>query len=93
MTTPSYPTRENASPGRPSASLHFAVGEMSGKLDQLLASLLPQLDALKASDAQLDARVGSLEVWQARMLGGGAVIVFIITALEAVPYVLAKLQP
>lgn len=77
--TPSYPTRGEASAGRPSASLHFAVGEMSGKLDQLLLTLLPQLQAL-------DTRVSSLETWQGRMLGGGAVIVFIITALEAVPY-------
>jgi hypothetical protein len=79
-TTASYPTRENASAGRPSNSLHFAVGEISGKLDQLLVTLLPQL-------TDHETRISTVEVRQARMLGGGAVIVFIITALEAVPYV------
>lgn len=81
--TGSYPTRENgakASPGRPSTSLHFAVGEMSGKLDQLLLTLLPQLN-------DINARLSVVETWQGRMLGGGAVVIFIITALEAVPYV------
>jgi hypothetical protein len=67
------------SAGRPSASLHFAVGEMSGKLDNLTALLVPQL-------ADHETRIGALEVWQGRLLGGGAVIVLIITALEAIPY-------
>lgn len=80
MTTPSYPTRGNAPAGRPSNSLHYAVGEISGKLDQLMALLLPQL-------SDHETRIASIEVTQARMIGGGAVIVFVITALEAVPYV------
>lgn len=81
QTTESYPTR-----GRPSNSLHYAVGEISGKLDQLLVQLLPTL-------TDHETRIGNIEVRQARMLGGGAVIVFLITALEAVPYAWHHLKP
>ncbi len=47
--------------GRPSSSLHFAVGEMSGKLDQIMATILPQIADLKAMDAALDNRLSTLE--------------------------------
>jgi hypothetical protein len=73
--------------GRPSSSLHFVVGEMSGKLDQIMASLLPQLQALREADTDHDNRIGALEVWQARLIGGGTLLVFLITSWEIVRYV------
>jgi hypothetical protein len=60
---------------------------MNGKLDQLMASLLPQLNALRAADDALDSRVTSLEVWQGRMMGGGAIIIFLVSAFEVIRYV------
>lgn len=70
--------------GRPSSSLHFVVGEMNGKLDQLMASLLPQLQSLREADASLDGRVKSLERGQWLVVGGGSIIVFLIGAWEVV---------
>lgn len=65
-----------ASPGRPSSSLHFVVGEMSGKIDQIMASILPQLQELKANDLAIEARLTVLERFQWIVLGvisaGGA---------------------
>lgn len=76
-----------AGPGRPSSSLHFVVGEMNGKLDQLMASLMPQLASLVAADDALDVRVAALEVWQGRLLGGMALVVFLVSGWEVVRYV------
>lgn len=67
-------------PGRPSNTLHFVVGEMSGKLDQIMATLLPQL-------TELDTRVKVVELKQALTAGGVGVIVFIITTWEVTRYV------
>lgn len=75
---------QSSPPGRPSSSLHFVVGEMNGKLDQLMASLLPQLQALREADKSQDERIGRLEVWQARIIGGGGVVVFLISAWEVI---------
>lgn len=71
-----------ASPGRPSNSLHFIVGEMSGKLDQVLATLL--IDREEVKDMQ--GRLTKVERWQMRMIGGGSVIVFLITAVEGLQH-------
>ena len=70
--------------GRPSSSLHFVVGEMNGKLDQLMASLLPQLQSLREADASLDGRVKSLERGQWVVVGGGSIIVFLVGAWEVI---------
>lgn len=78
----------DASPGRPSASLHFAVGEINGKLDQLIASLLPQLQSLRDTDQSLDVRVTALERGQWLVTGGGVLIVFIVSAWEIIRVVL-----
>lgn len=75
---------QSSPPGRPSASLHFVVGEMNGKLDQLMASLLPQLQALREADKDHEDRIGKLEVWQARIIGGGGMVVFLISAWEVI---------
>lgn len=83
-----------ASRGRPSTSLHFAVGQIDGKLDQLIASLLPQLQALAQADQDIhlrvdgvDIRVDEIERWQARIMGGVGVVVFLVGAWEVVRYV------
>lgn len=80
-----------ASPGRPSTTLHYAVGEISGKLDQMMVLLLPRLTELEANHATLDERVGTVEIRLARMAGGGAVIVFLISAYEVIRYVIPHL--
>jgi hypothetical protein len=67
---------DNRTPqGRPSSSLHQAVGEVSGKLDVIMLTVMPQV-------RELDTRVTALESWQWRILGGGAVIGFIFTTYE-----------
>lgn len=73
--------------GRPTNSLHYAVGEVSGKLDQIMALLLPRLSTIEANHAALEVRVGSNERTLARGIGGGAVVVFLITAYEVIRYV------
>jgi len=85
LTAGSYPTRES---GRPSVSLHYVVGEMNGKLDQLMAAIMPQLVSLREADHSHDQRLQALEVWQARIIGGGAVVLFLVTSWETVRYVL-----
>lgn len=71
-----------SSPGRPSSSLHFVVGEMNGKLDQLLVTILPQLNQLRLTDEGLDNRLYSVEIKLSRYAGGGMVIIFLIGAWE-----------
>lgn len=80
----------NAPAGRPSSSLHFVVGEMSGKLDQILLSLNPRLEALERSDTNHDQRITALEVWQGRALGGGGVILFLVTSWEVISHVIKR---
>jgi hypothetical protein len=65
--------------GRPSNSLHFVVGEMSGKLDQVLSAIL--LDRRRVEE--IDARLGRVERWQWRVIGGVSVVVFIGGIVEA----------
>lgn len=81
---------QRPSQGRPSSSLHFAMGEVSGKLDQLMVAILPRLEALERADQHLETRIGSLEVWRGRSIGGAAVIVFLLTTWEGVRYVLHR---
>lgn len=78
----------SASQGRPSASLHYAVGELSGKMDQLLLTLLPQLHELKANDEAIGLRVDGVEAKLQWLYGAGAVVVFIITSMEVIRYVI-----
>lgn len=78
----------SAAPGRPSSSLHYAVGEISGKLDQVIANLLPRLNEIEANHSTLTLRVDGLEKWQARIGGGIAVIVIILGAVEVIRYVI-----
>jgi hypothetical protein len=75
-------------PGRPSSSLHFVVGEMNGKLDQLLTSILPQLNALRLVDEALDSRIYAVELRMSQFMGGGMVIIFLIGAWEFFRYVI-----
>jgi hypothetical protein len=74
--------------GRPSSSLHFAVGEISGKLDQLLVTFLPEITQLKQADDALDNRVSIVELKLSRFAGGGMVILFFIGAWEFIRYVI-----
>ena len=77
--------------GRQPNSLYFAVGEINGKLDQLIASLLPRFADLEQVDLDHETRLKSLEVWQARILGGGGVVLFIITSFEVFRVIFPKL--
>jgi hypothetical protein len=52
----------------------YQLGQIDGKLDQLIAQ-------------DFDGRIASLEQWKARAGGGGAVILFLITAWELLRYV------
>jgi hypothetical protein len=74
--------------GRPSSSLHFAVGEISGKLDQLLVTFIPEIAQLKQADDALDSRVSIVELKLSRFAGGGLVVLFLIGSWEFVRYVL-----
>ena len=74
--------------GRPSNSLHYSVGEISGKLDQLLINLLPRLTDLEQADQVLEGRMAGVEKWQARLIGGGTVLVSLFTGFEVLRYVL-----
>jgi hypothetical protein len=74
---------ETPSRGRPSSSLHFVVGEMNGKLDQLLTTILPQL-------TDMDKRVTSLEEWRWTSMGAIAIIVFVIGSIEVIRYVTVR---
>lgn len=71
-------------PGRPSTSLHFAVGEINGKMDQLLSTILPQLADIRKDHDSLDGRVGVVETKVAWATGAGAVIIFLITSWEVI---------
>lgn len=73
---------------RPPHSLHYALGEVSGKLDQLLVNLLPRLTNLEQADQMLEGRIDGIEKWQARLIGGGTVVVFLFTGFEVLRYVL-----
>lgn len=73
-----------ASAGRPSSSLHFVVGEINGKMDQLIASLLPQLITINANHEALEVRVDNLEGSIQYVKGGAALLVFIVTAWEII---------
>jgi hypothetical protein len=58
---------------------------MSGKLDQIMASVLPQLQDLKAADVALDQRVTSLERIYWGFLGVVSVGGVLFTAWQALP--------
>ena len=73
--------------GRPSNSLHYAVGEISGKLDQVMALLLPRLSTIEADHAALEVRVSSNEKVLARFMGGGGILIILIPAFEVIKYV------
>ncbi len=79
---------ETSSRGRPSNSLHFVVGEMNGKLDQLLASILPQLQALREADSSLETRLVVVERNQWMQLGGAGILIFLVTGWEVIRYIL-----
>lgn len=81
-------TDDTQTRGRPSNSLHFSIGEISGKLDQLLINVLPRLTNLEEADQMLEGRIAGIEKWQARLIGGGAVVVFLFTGFEVFRYVL-----
>lgn len=70
--------------GRPSNSLHFVVGEMNGKLDQLIASLLPTIQAIQADHSSLEQRVVVLEAGKWQLIGGGSILVILISAWEII---------
>lgn len=61
---------------------------MNGKLDQLMASLLPQLQGLRDADSALDVRVSALERGQWLVTGGGVLIVFLVSAWEIIRVVI-----
>lgn len=67
--------------GRPSNSLVFTVGEMSGKLDHLIATLTPQL-------LDHDTRLSSVESFQWKIVGAGSILVFILGSWELIRYVI-----
>lgn len=76
--------------GRPSNSLHFIVGEMSGKLDQVLMAILDDRKQTNKRFQDVDTRLEVLERWRYRIVGGGSVIIFLLGSVEAVRYVAGK---
>lgn len=72
-----------AAPGRPSNSLHFIVGEMSGKLDQVLTALLDDRERVRKGFAEHDRRLTVLEGWRWKLVGGGSLIVLVLGSTEA----------
>jgi hypothetical protein len=73
-------------PGRPSNSLHFKVGELSGKIDQVLSTLLEDRRKWEG----LDVRVGSLESFRSQAIGASSIMVLVIGSWEVVRYVWSK---
>lgn len=65
--------------GRPSSSLHFMVGQISGKLDAILLDVTPRIQAL-------EGRVGGVErkVWY--VTGASGVILVLLSSLEVLRY-------
>lgn len=72
--------------GRPSNTLHFLVGEMSGKLDQVLSTLLTD----RARVDSLEGRVTTVERWQWKVIGGGSIIVLLLGTAEVWQYVAGR---
>jgi hypothetical protein len=75
------------SAGRPSNSLHFIVGEMSGKLDQVLMALLDDRQQTRQGFEDVGRRLAILEKARWRIVGGGSVVLFLIGSVEAIRYV------
>lgn len=71
------------SPGRPSSGLHYIVGKIDGKMDQLLVMWTEQREEFTG----IKARVAKLESWQSRIMGGGAALTLLVTATEIIRYV------
>ena len=84
------------SAGRPSSSLHFVVGEMSGKLDQIMGTILPQLADLRAADVELSSRMTTLETlvnrWQYGFLGFISIGGVLWAILEKAPTILTLVK-
>jgi len=57
-------------------------------MDQLLITLLPQLQSLQANDDALGVRLDLLEGKLQWLYGGGAVVVLFITAWELIRVVI-----
>lgn len=68
----------------PTHSVFYVIGEVNGKLDQLITTLLPQLSTLAASDEAILVRVSALENKHSWLVGVGAAVAFIITAWEVI---------
>ena len=85
-------THSLAPPGRPSNSLHYAVGEISGKLDQVIAHLLPRFHSIEEVQASHHERLVGLETfrttWLARSSLLAGVFVFITVVVQGVLHVL-----
>ena len=84
---PGLDTSTSAS-GRPSNSLHYAVGEISGKLDQVIAQLVPQLASIETNHGVLSLRVDTLEKWQSRIMGAGGIIIIVLSSVEVIRLVI-----
>jgi hypothetical protein len=74
--------------GRPSASLHYVVGKIDGKLDQMLLMAQGQGEVI----GKLGGRVAKLESWQSKLIGSGSAFAFLVTATE-VFHVIATHKP
>jgi len=53
--------------------IKLLLGQLDGKVDMILAGQTVQRQTLEAHDG----RIGTLEKWQARVLGGAAVAGFV----------------
>jgi len=54
---------------------------MNGKLDQLMATLLPQIADLKAADKALDQRLGVVESFRWQVMGVGGFLTILVTVI------------
>lgn len=74
------PVRIAPQRGRPPSSLTLLVGQIDGKLDQLLTTLTPQV-------ASLEQRTRDLEVWRGWTKGGLAMLGSSMLVIEGLRYV------
>lgn len=72
-------TQARVTRGRPPATLTLLVGQIDGKLDQIIASLVPQVN-------DQEDRIRDLEVWRGYSKGGMAALLSLVAIMEAMRY-------
>jgi hypothetical protein len=60
----------------------FKLGQMDGKLDQLLKAMAAHIEADDKKHAEADNKISSLERSRAWTIGAGAAIAFVVSAIS-----------